>query len=239
MAKKILVFKHMPSQNPGIFRELAEARDIEFYEIDLHAGDQIPDIENFDALWVMGGSMNVWQEREYPWLIDEKRTIRHAVEELRMPFFGICLGHQLLADALGGKVDKANDHEIGVFDVMPTAAGINHPLLSNLPVVMQWVNVHLVEVTRAPEQAIILAESRACKNHIMQIGRHAYSCEFHPEVCTYTVDEWMKIPGIPEVLEELIGTDGLQNFKRSIADNLPAHNAAATQLFDNWIGLVF
>ena len=80
MAKKILVFKHMPSQNPGIFRELAEARDIEFYEIDLHAGDQIPDIENFDALWFMGGSINVWQEREYPWLIDAKRTLRRAVE---------------------------------------------------------------------------------------------------------------------------------------------------------------
>ena len=168
-------------------------------------------------------------------VIEEKRIIRLAVEELEMPFFGICLGHQLLADALGGSVDKSDNYEIGLFQVMPTRAGIDHPLLSNLPEIMQWVNVHLVEVTRAPEGAIILAESRTCKNHIMQIGQHAYSCEFHPELCGNTVEEWMKIPGIPKALEQLIGVDGLSYFKSSIADYLPAHNAAAAHLFDNWI----
>ncbi len=229
----------MPSQNPGIFRELAESQDIEFCEIDLHAGDAIPDIEQFDALWAMGGSMNVWQEDEYPWLIEEKRVIRQAIGVLEMPFFGICLGHQLLADALGGSVDKTENHEIGLFEVKPTEAGINHPLLENLQEKTHWVNVHLVEVTRAPTDAIILAESQVCRNHIMQIGKHAYSCEFHPEVCSNTVDAWMEIPGIPAMLEELLGRDGLDYFKTSIADHLPAHNAAAAQLFDNWIKLVF
>ncbi len=229
----------MPSQNPGIFQELAATRSIEFYEIDLHAGDAIPDIGQFDALWVMGGSMNVWQEDEYPWLIEEKRVIRQVVGALEMPFFGICLGHQLLAEALGGSVDKTENHEIGLIQITPTAAGINHPLLFNMPETMQWVNVHLVEVTRAPEGAVILAESRVCKNHIMQIGPRVFSCEFHPEVCSDTVDQWMKIPGIPEALEELIGVEGLNYFKNSIAEYLPVHNAAATQLFDNWIKLVF
>ena len=229
----------MPSQNPGIFRELAETRNIKFYEIDLHAGDSILDIEHFDALWVMGGAMNVWEEDEYPWLREEKEVIQDAVETHQLPFLGICLGHQLLAEALGGSVDKSKSHEVGLFEVTPTEAGINHPLLFNLPEIMPWVNVHLVEVSRAPEQAIILAESEACKNHMMQIGQHAYSCQFHPEVCSYTVGDWMKIPGIPGALEELLGTDGLKHFKAKIADHLPAHNSAAAQLFDNWISLVF
>jgi len=60
--KNILVFKHMPSQNPGIFRDFAESQNVNFIEIDLHAGDKIPDLKDFDALWVMGGSMNVWEE---------------------------------------------------------------------------------------------------------------------------------------------------------------------------------
>ena len=229
----------MPSQNPGIFRDLASKKNIEFYEIDLHAGDPIPDIKDFDGLWAMGGSMNVWEEDEYPWLIEEKQIIRKAVETLEMPFLGICLGHQLLADAMGGSVDRADHMEIGLFAVKPTRSGTNHPLLLNLPENMQWVNVHLAEVTRAPEHAIILADSSACKNHVMQIGQYAYSCQFHPEVCSDTVDGWMTIPGIPGNLEDLIGADGLSYFKSSVADYMAAHNTAAAFLFDNWIRLVF
>jgi len=229
----------MPSQNPGIFRRLAEKQNVEFHEIDLHAGEPIPDIIDFDGLWIMGGSMDVWEEDEFPWLIEEKQVIRQVVETLKMPFFGICLGHQLLADALGGKVEKNRKHEIGLVDVEATEAGFDHPLLAKLPTPAKWVNVHTSEVTRAPPKAIILASSKACNNHAMQVGANAYSCQFHPEVCENTVEDWMLIKGIPEALESLIGIDGLSNFKARIANYLPEHNAAATQLFENWLNLVF
>jgi GMP synthase-like glutamine amidotransferase len=237
--KNILVFKHMPSQNPGIFRDFAESQDVEFIEIDLHAGDRIPELSDLDGLWVMGGSMNVWEEEQYPWLVEEKQVIRRAVNELNMPFLGICLGHQLLAEAMGGKVAKTENYEIGLFEVSPTDEGLNHPLLHDIPSSSQWVNVHLAEVVRAPEQAVILATSSQCQNHIMQIGKNAYSCQFHPEVCDHTLEEWMKIPGIPEALDGLLGSEGLAYFEFSIKNNLPANNAASSTLFRNWCGLVF
>ncbi len=237
--KSILVFKHMPSQNPGIFRNFAEKQNIRFVEIDLHAGEEIPDLTLYDGLWVMGGSMNVWEEDKYPWLIEEKKAIKCAVQELNMPFLGICFGHQLLAEAIGGRAEKTDQYEVGLFEIEPTKEGQDHPLLNNLGVSTKWVNVHLVEVVRPPQGAIILARSTNCHNHIMQVGEYAYSCQFHPEVCGHTLDGWMKIQGIPESIEELLGVDGFSYFKSSVTENLPANNKASLTLFENWCDLVF
>ncbi len=237
--KNLLVFKHMPSQNPGIFRSIGKTHGVTFHEIDLHAGDAIPDIEKFDGLWVMGGSMNTWDEEEYPWLIEEKNIIRHVVKELQMPYLGICFGHQLLADALGGTVGLCDYQELGLFEITATESGINHPLLDNLPKSPGWANVHTAEVKRAPDGAIILARSELCRNHIMSVDNNAYSVQFHPEVCETTVPDWLQIPGIPEFLIDRLEHNGFEHFKSDIENNRLAHNAGAEQLFNNWMSLVY
>jgi len=229
----------MTSQNPGIFRDFAESQNISFHEVDLHAGEKIPELRDYDALWVMGGSMNVWEEDKYPWLIDEKEAIRQAVKDLKMPFLGICLGHQLLAEALGGKAEKADNHEVGLFEITPTIEGQNHPLLNGFDSSEKWVNVHLVEVTEAPQGSRILASSNQCKNHIMQVSENAYSCQFHPEVCSHTFEGWMCIPGIPEALEDLLGAKGLSDFEGEVEKNLKSNRKASHTLFKNWCGIVF
>ncbi len=237
--RTILVFEHMRAQNPGIFRDYAPDHGIEFHEIDLHAGDKIPNLENYDALWAMGGSMNIWEEDEFPWLVEEKLAIRRAVFDLKMPFLGICFGHQLLGEVAGGVVGPTEHCEIGLVDVLATAAGQSHPMLNSLSDPTRWANVHLAEVMKPPPGAEILAASAHCQNHMMQVGDLAYSCQFHPEVCDHTVKNWLKIPGTQEKLESKLGKAGLAKFKSEISECLEKHNEAAGILFANWIKLVF
>ena len=102
--KRVLVFQHVAVEHPGIFRQFLADDGHSYQAVELDEGESIPALEGFDALWVMGGPMDVWDEAEYPWLVAEKAAIREAVITRRMPYLGFCLGHQLLGEALGGQV---------------------------------------------------------------------------------------------------------------------------------------
>ncbi len=237
--KQILVFKHMPSQNPGIFRSYAQTFGIHFTEVDLHAGDAIPSLAGFDGLWVMGGSMNVWEEAQYPWLIEEKAVIRQAIKDNQLPFLGVCLGHQLAAEALGGTVRAASYHELGLSEVQLTEAGRQSGLFQDMPSAASWMNVHLAEVETIPDDAVVLARSTLCPVHAMQLGPTAFTVQYHAETCDRTVADWLQIPGVPELLADKLGDDWETLFANPIAAHLAEHNAQARLLLRNWCNLCF
>ena len=73
----------------------------------------------------------------------------------------------------------------------------------------------------------------------MQVGDAAFSVQFHPEVCEHTVDAWLEIPGIPETMVSLLGTDAVEDFTSKVESHRVEHNRSAAQLFDNWLELVY
>ncbi len=234
-----LIFQHLGVEHPGVFREFFHQDNVSITTVELDEGETIPDLEDFDALWVMGGPMDVWQEELHPWLIEEKVAIRKAVLELKMPYMGICLGHQLLASALGGEVAPGKQSEVGILDVQKTPVGINNPFLNNLPETLSTLQWHNAEVTRVPEGVDVLVQSPVCKVQSMAMDNTVFTTQFHVEITKKTVPEWNRIPAYQESLENALGENGAMELEQEVNETIDSFNQNARILYNNWKKTVF
>ncbi len=113
---RLLVLQHSPLDHPGVMRRYMAEDGIEWDPIDTYTGCIIPPLDSYDALLVMGGPQQTDQESAYPWLKVEKNYIRRAILVEEKPVLGICLGSQLIADVMGGRVGRMAMPEIGILD---------------------------------------------------------------------------------------------------------------------------
>lgn len=232
---RLLVFQHIDCEHPGSLRQFLAADRIEWDAVNLHAGDRIPRLEDYDALWVMGGPMDVWDVEDHPWLVPEKAAIRTWVRDLEKPFLGLCLGHQLLADALGGTCGPQRPPEIGILDVELTEAGRKDGLFAGLPARQKFLQWHSVNVAQAPEGAIVLASSDICRVQAMRIGQHAWSMQYHAEIEPDTVANWGEVPAYHDALLAALGEDGLTTMQSAADANMPAFLSCAETLYRNFM----
>ncbi len=231
----ILVLQHVQVEHPGIFRSFLAEDGHSWDAVELDEGERIPALDGYDGLWVMGGPMDVWQEDLHPWLREEKQIVREAVEVRGMPFLGLCLGHQLLAESLGGEVRPSTKPEIGVMEVQLTEAGSNSVWMDELPESLSCLQWHSSEVTRLPAGAEVLASSPACTVQAMKWGPRAYSAQFHVEVEPDTVSNWAKIPEYAMALETALGSDGARKLQADADRCMKDFNRTAERLYINWL----
>ncbi|MDP6706367.1 MAG: type 1 glutamine amidotransferase [Alphaproteobacteria bacterium] len=233
---RFLVFQHIAVEHPGIFRRFLAEDGIAWDVVELDAGEPIPALDGYDALWVMGGPMDVWEEADYPWLPAEKAAIREAVEDRAMPFLGFCLGHQLLAVALGGSVGQMAEPEVGFMQVTAQAAARQDPLFDGAEPALICFQWHGAEVTELPPGAQILASSPGCPVQAFRAAPRAWGFQYHVEITAETIPEWGAVPAYAASLAEVMGAGALSRLAAEAEAALPALEQTARRLYDNFKG---
>lgn len=178
---------------------------------ELHAGESLPNVESFDFLVIMGGPMNIYEEAKYPWLGAEKEFIRESISAGKR-VIGICLGAQLIADVLGGKVTPGTHKEIGWFPVELTAEGRMNPLFGHLPPVFTAFHWH-GDTFAIPNGAIHLATSEACNNQAFLFNDHVVALQFHIESTRESIQAL-----IDNCRDELVGGMYIQGEEQMIQE---------------------
>ncbi len=234
MPKRALVFKHMDDDHPNLFGDLLAADGLAIDMVAVHRGEAPPALQPYDLMLVLGAPQQVWEEAENPWLVAEKQAIREWVSERARPYIGICFGHQLLADALGGKVEMAKQSEVGLKSVSLTEEAAGHPFFSRLAPqhnVMQW---HHAEVTALPPGAVPLATSPLIRHQAFAIDSHALGVQFHFEWTLQWIRQWTRQPEWIEPLEKELGRGAHLRLLADAEPHMPAYNRLTETIYGNF-----
>jgi GMP synthase (glutamine-hydrolysing) len=232
---RVLVLQHIACEPPGVFEDVLDERGIELRRVELDEGEPLPDWREFDAIVAMGGPMSVNDEAALPWLAEEKRAIGEAVRA-GTPFWGVCLGVQLLAASLGAPVYPGPEPEVGLLPVELTEEGSEDPVFARLEsglATLQWHG----DTFELPEGAVRLARSPAYENQAFRFER-AYGVQFHLEVSAEMAREWAAVPEYVTSLERTLGADGAPAFLQAIEQNAGEMRLAGRALFERWLDRV-
>ena len=231
----ILILQHARVETAGSLGQFLTEDGHSTQVIHLNEGEKIPEGIDFDGLWVLGGPMDVWDEATLPWLKAEKAFIRSQVYDNGIPFLGICLGHQLLAESLGGKVAKSVNPEVGILDVSLTDSGQTGIFFDGIPERFKTLQWHGAEVTELPPGAKSLAWSGSCHVQAMQWETRAFSVQFHLEIEHNTVKSWAEIPEYRSSLEQEMGENGFKILEEDCLNNISSMRENAERLYINWM----
>ena len=195
---RLLLIQHVACEGPGLLEDVLNGRG---WELDSkcmdNPGMKLPaNLQSYQALIILGGPMGAYEEARYPYLLQVQVLIREAA--LRgIPTLGICLGGQLIAQALGAKVASNAGKEIGWSHVRLTEAGLAHPLFAKLPpllAVFQWHG----DTFALPEGAVLLAAGDNCQNQAFVYQQNVFALQFHLEVTPMMIADWARYYG-PEL----------------------------------------
>lgn len=232
-----MVFQHHPQETAGELAAVLQGRGNRLRTVELFNGLGVPssvpaDLDDVDGIVSMGGPMNVDQADAYPWIEQEMALIRMA-HEAGQPIVGICLGAQLIAAALGGKVAPMQQPEAGFSGVKLTFGGTTDPLLAGIPWLTPQFHLHAQEACELPSGAVPLAGSAGCEAQAFRVGAKTYCFQYHFEWDRRAIEHFSQ--------DGLVAAAGLspQEIARQCDEHYDTYRRLGDRLCDNIATLLF
>lgn len=194
MSRRVLVLRSIERQGPGLIRNVLEHNDIPADVVDL--SPSLPDPTDYGAVVILGGPASA--NDETPEMAAMLELTRSAVDA-KVPFLGICLGHQVLSRAIGGEVVPALVSEVGFFDdrnkpytVSLTEAGREDPLFRGVDDSFHVFQLHAESIDATETDAVVLATSDTDDFSAVRVGHNAYGLQMHVEITSKMLGSWAR-----------------------------------------------
>ncbi len=193
MRKPVLFIQHAPHEHPAVFKRALDSMGVPNQIFRAFEGRPLPQANEISGMISLGGPMSANDEVDHDWLMPELLLMKRVFDQ-KLPLVGICLGGQMLARTLGGKVVQNPHPEIGWFRVHRTELGHKDPIFSEFPADPNFYQWHY-DTFFPPNGAEILAESTLCARQAYRVNERTYGFQFHPEVDYQLIDEWLSTEG--------------------------------------------
>ncbi|MFX4263262.1 type 1 glutamine amidotransferase [Pelotomaculum propionicicum] len=229
---KALVVQPVDICGPGLIKDELETAG---WRLDIRIMDQQGSIlpgglTGFNALIILGGPMNVYEEEKYPYLKQVDRLIKEAVDK-DLPVLGACLGGQLVAKALGAPVTRNPVPEIGWYGMRLTAAGIQSPFFMDLPGEFPVFHWHS-DTFALPGGASLLASTVDCANQAFSYGPRVLALQFHLEITPVIIQDWNREWACD--IEEFHGLGTVKEMEVETGIIWGGYRLLAAQILKNW-----
>lgn len=230
---RVLVFQHADPEHPGLIADALREIGGTLATVRGDLGQSVPEsIDGYSGLIIMGGPQSVYEEDKFPYLRDEKRLARQAIDN-NIPLIGVCLGSQIIADVLGSEVHPSGGVEIGWKGVSRSAEVANNPVLAPLPQTFTPLHWH-GDVYDLPDGATSIGSSEMTPVQGFIYGETTYALLFHLEMTEQQITE------MATLFPEDVRRGGLEPEK--LLSETPAYatalKPAATEIFTRWAKLL-
>ncbi len=186
-SKTALVIQHLAFEDLGTFAHVLHDAGYQIHYRQAGVDELGDSVSSADLVIVLGGPIGAYETDAYPFLVSELAALKQRLVQ-SLPTLGICLGAQLIAEALGGRVYSGGRKEIGWSSLTLSEAGCNSPLsvLKDTPV-LHWHG----DTFDLPPGAELLASSSVYPHQAFRIGSQVLALQFHPEVITAQFERWL------------------------------------------------
>ncbi len=230
--KHALVLQHFHENPPGRVGNLLDEHTIP-YDV-IHVGqDSLPNPHAYGAIIVLGGTQHLYNKSKYPYTVHEEVYIQEAIKE-RVPYLGMCLGGQLLANTFQAPIHKLPKEHIGFLRIDFTEAGQNDPLYHGLPGYQQAFQWH-EDCFALPQGAVSLARHEDDANQAFRYLSAAYGLQYHIELTEAMLNLWLHDPALKKEFIDAYGTEHYEKVEREVVELYPTYASHAQTVIENFL----